>query len=146
VDELPESKARRAAVDVAVAAAVVEKAGRVLFVRRAEGKLLGRMWEIPQTSLESKGYPDLVREMKERHGLEIEPRTLVARARHAITFRRIRAEAWSARLLRRLPDDPDRFAWADAVEARRLPMSSLSRKLLHAIEGPQLPLAMAEDA
>ena len=57
VDELPEGRARRAPVDVQVAAALVEKDGKVLLVRRPEGRLLGRMWEVPQTSLESRGLP-----------------------------------------------------------------------------------------
>ena len=51
-EELPEARARRAPVNVTVAAALVEKEGRVLLVRRAEGRLMGRMWEVPQTSLE----------------------------------------------------------------------------------------------
>ena len=55
VHELPEARARRAPQDVTVAAALVEKGGRLLLVRRAEGRLLGRMWEVPQTSLESRG-------------------------------------------------------------------------------------------
>ena len=41
VAELPESRARRAPVDVTVEAALVERDGRVLLVRRPEGRLLG---------------------------------------------------------------------------------------------------------
>ncbi len=146
VGKLPEGKPRRAPVEVSVAAAIVEQSGRVLLVRRAEGRLLGRMWEIPQTSLDSRGYPDLVRELKERDGLEIEVAGLAARARHAITHRRIRVEAYRARLLRKAPADADRYAWVTASEAARLPMSSLTRKLLRALETPQLPLALAGTA
>ena len=73
VDELPEGRARRAPVDVKVAAALVEKDGRVLLVRRPEGRLLGGMWEVPQTSLESQGLPDLAAELEERHGLRVVP-------------------------------------------------------------------------
>ena len=145
VGQLPEGKARRAPVDVTVAAAVVERAGKVLLVRRAEGRLLGRMWEIPQTSLESRGYADLVREVREKDGIEIEAEDLVARARHAITYRRIRVEAYRARLRRRPPADPDRYAWVTAEDAAALPMSSLTRKVLRALGAPQLPLALAEE-
>ncbi len=144
VEKLPEGKARRAPVDVTVAAAIVERNGRLLLVRRSEGRLLGRMWEIPQTSLEARGYPDLVRELKEKDGLEVEVAGLVARARHAITHRRIRVEAYRARLLRKAPADADRYAWVTANEASGLPTSSLTRKLMRALETAQLPLALGE--
>ena len=98
VDELPEGRARRAPVDVKVAAALVERDGRVLLVRRPEGRLLGGMWEVPQTSLESQGLPDLAAELEERHGLRVVPGALAVRARHAITFRRITLEGYRARL------------------------------------------------
>ncbi len=141
-EELPESKARRASVDVTVAAALIERKGRVLLVRRAEGRLMGRMWEIPQTSLESKGHADLVREVRERHGLEIEPGPLVARARHAITFRRIRVEAYKSRLSRVPAEDPERLRWAAPAELGTFPTSSLTRKVLKAAAAAQLSLTL----
>jgi A/G-specific adenine glycosylase len=140
-EELPEGRARRAPVDVTVAAALVEKEGRVLLVRRAEGRLMGRMWEVPQTSLESRGLVDLARELQERHGLELTPGPLVARGRHAITFRRIRLEAYRARLRREPPADGERFLWATPGEIASLPVSSLTRKVLRGLDAPQRPLA-----
>jgi A/G-specific adenine glycosylase len=138
--ELPETRVRRASVDVTVAAALVEQDGRLLLVRRAEGRLLGRMWEVPQTSLESRGHADLVRELKERLGLEVVPGPLVVRARHAITYRRIRVEGYRSRLRRPPPLDPDRFRWTSPAEVRDLPVSSMTRKLLHGLAAGQLPL------
>jgi A/G-specific adenine glycosylase len=146
VAELPETKARRAPVDVEVAAAVVERGGRLLLVRRPEGRLMGRMWEIPQTSLEARGYADLVDELRSRDGIEVEPGVLLARARHAITFRRIRVEAYQARLVRTPPRDAERYRWVTPSEAAALPTSSLTRKLLRAIRTPQLPLALGRGA
>ncbi|HVR69678.1 MAG TPA: A/G-specific adenine glycosylase [Vicinamibacteria bacterium] len=140
-DELPEGRARRAAVDVTVAAALVERDGRVLLVRRGEGRLMGRMWEVPQTSLESRGLRDLARELRERHGLELTPGPLVARGRHAITFRRIRLEAYRARLRQEPPPDAQRFLWATPEEIAALPVSSLTRKVLRGLASPQMPLA-----
>jgi adenine-specific DNA glycosylase len=133
-------------VDVTVAACVLENEGRVLFVRRAEGRLLGRMWELPQTSLEARGLQDLVAELRERHGLEVETGALVARARHAITFRRIRVEAYRGRLRREPPRDPDRFRWAGPDDIARLPMSSLSRKVLAGLQRAQRPLDLGSPA
>jgi A/G-specific adenine glycosylase len=138
--ELPEGRARRAPVDVTVAAALVEKDGRVLLVRRGEGRLMGRMWEVPQTSLESRGLGDLARELRERHGLDLTPGPLVARGRHAITFRRIRLEAYRARLRRDPPADAERFLWATPEEIAALPVSSLTRKVLRGLASPQMPL------
>jgi A/G-specific adenine glycosylase len=139
-EELPESRRRRAPVDVTVAAVVVERRGRVLLVRRSEGRLMGRFWEIPQTSLEGGGLASLVEEVRARHGLEIEPGALLARARHAITFRRIRVEAYEGRLCREPPRDPERFVWAGPAELASLPMSSLTRKVIAGARAPQMPL------
>jgi len=136
-EELPEGKARRAPVDVTVAAALLERNGRILLVRRAEGRLMGRFWELPQTSLESQGRRDLVREVKTRHGLEIVAGALRVRARHAITFRRIRVEGYEARLLRQPPKDPERFRWATAQEVQELPVSSMTRKLVAGLSSSQ---------
>jgi A/G-specific adenine glycosylase len=141
-EELPESRPRRAPVAVTVAAAVVERQGRLLLVRREEGRLMGRFWEIPQTSLESRGRPDLVGELRERYGLEVRPGALLTRARHAITYRRIRLEAYRAALRRQPPADPDRFRWAAPDEIADLPISSLTRKVVRGLNVPQLPLRL----
>jgi len=141
-EELPEAKGRRAAVAVTVAAALVEEQGRVLLVRRAEGRLMGRFWEVPQTSLESRGLPDLAREVRERHGLQVEPGPLAARARHAITFRRIRVETYRSRLLRAPAPDPDRYRWATPDEIARLPVSSMTRKMIRGLQDRQAPLPL----
>ncbi len=140
--ELPEGRARRAPVAVEVAAALVERDGRVLLVRRPEGRLLGRMWEVPQTSLESRGLPDLAHELEERHGLRVVPGALAVRARHAITFRRITLEGYHARLKRPVPNDPERFLWARLDEVAALPVASSTRKLLKGLGSPQLPLPL----
>jgi A/G-specific adenine glycosylase len=146
VDELPEGRVRRAAVDVTVAAALVERSGRVLLVRRPRGRLLDRMWEVPQTSLESRGRPDLARELEQRHGLRVVVGSLAVRARHAITFRRITLEGYRAGLRPPVPDDPERFLWALPDEVAGLPVASSTRKLLRGLSAPQLPLPLGKDA
>ena len=142
VAQLPEGRVRRATVDVTVAAALVERDGRVLLVRRPEGRLMGRMWEVPQTSLDTRGRPDLVREVQERHGLRIVPGPLAVRARHAVTYRRITLEGYAARLRPPVPEDPERFLWARLDEVARLPVASSTRKLLKGLAAPQLPLPL----
>jgi adenine-specific DNA glycosylase len=120
----------------------VEKDGRVLLVRRPQGRLLGGMWEVPQTSLESRGLPDLAAELEERHGLRVVPGALAVRARHAITFRRITLEGYRARLKPPVPSDPERFLWARPDEVAGLAVSSSTRKLLKGLAAPQLPLQL----
>jgi A/G-specific adenine glycosylase len=139
-ETLPEPRARRPAVDVTVAAALIERDGKVLLVRRPAGRLLGRFWEVPQTSLESRGAGDLIRELAERHGLEVVAGPLRVEARHAITFRRIRALGYAARLRRQPPRDPERYLWVSLAESDGLPVSSLTRKLLAGMRSRQLPL------
>lgn len=143
LDRLPEARARRAGQDVTVAAAIVRREGRLLLVRRPEGRLLGRMWELPQTGLDSPAAPaELARELLERHGLHLEVGPLLARARHAITFRRISLLGYRARLLRPAPADAERFLWADPDALAGLAVSSMTRKLLKRVAGGQLPLAL----
>jgi A/G-specific adenine glycosylase len=139
-EELPQNRARRPAVEVTVAAALIERGGRLLLVRRPEGRLLGRMWEVPQTSLESRGLPDLPRELRERHGLLVEPGPLAVRARHAITFRRIRVEGYRSRLRRSPPTRDERFCWVTPAELAGLPVSSMTRKLVAGLTSSQMPL------
>jgi len=144
--ELPEGRPRRPPVEVTVAAALIEKGGRLLLVRRSDGPLMSGMWEVPQTSLESRGLPDLARELEQRHRLRVVPGALAVRARHAITFRRIRLEGYRASLRHRLPPDPDRYRWVSPAEAASLPTSSMTRKLLRGLQDPQLPLELPRDA
>jgi A/G-specific adenine glycosylase len=141
-DRIPEARHRRAPVDVTVAAALVERDGRVLLVRRAEGRLMGRMWEVPQTSLDARGLSDLARELLVRHGLAVVPGALLARARHTVTFRRIRVEAYRARLRRQPPADPERYRWVAPADVASLPVSSMTRKILRGLSSPQIPLAL----
>ena len=141
-EELPEGRPRRAPVDVTVAAALVERDGRVLLVRRPQGRLLDRMWEVPQTSLDSRGRPDLARELEERHGLRVVPGPLAVRARHAVTHRRITLEGYTTRLRPPVPEDPERFLWARPEEVARLAVASSTRKLLKGLRAPQMPLEL----
>jgi A/G-specific adenine glycosylase len=142
VDVLPEARPRRRPVDVSVAAALVEENGRFLLVRRPQGRVLGRMWEVPQTSLESAGLPDLTRELADRHGLHVVPGPLRVRARHAITFRRIAADGYAARLAAPPPADTERVRWVHPDEIAALPVSSLTRKLIDGLRAAQMALPL----
>jgi adenine-specific DNA glycosylase len=130
-------------VNVTVAAALVERGGRVLLVRRDEGRLLGRFWEVPQTSLDARGRADLVGEARARYGLHLVPHGLAVEARHAITYRRIRVLGYRATLARQPPADPERFRWAAPDDIASLPVSSMTRKVLRGLRSSQLPLELS---
>jgi A/G-specific adenine glycosylase len=139
---LPEGRRRRSPVDVSVAAALIERGGRVLLVRRPAGRLLSRLWELPQTDMEGEASADLARSLKERHGLDVAIGPLIARAHHAITYRRIRLAGYRASVRGTVPRDPERFRWATPAELASLPISSMTRKLVAALGSPQLPLGL----
>ena len=113
----------------------------MLLVRRPEGKLMSRMWEVPQTSLASRGLPDLEAELAAQHGLRLLAGPLLSSVRHSITFRRIRVDVHQARLRREPADDAERYAWV-SPQALDLPVSSLTRKILRALETRQMPLPL----
>ena len=139
-EQLPEPRSRRAPVQVTVAAALVERDGRVLLVRRPEGRLMSRLWELPRTSLDTRGRPDLERELLERYRLSVEVGPLLSRARHAITFRRLTLEGYAATLRR--PAGGEGLRWATRAELEELPISSMTRKLLRGLERRQRPLPL----
>jgi A/G-specific adenine glycosylase len=140
-EQLPERRSRRSPVAVTVAAALIRSDKGVLLVRRPEGGVLARLWEIPQTSLESNGRADLAAELAQRHGLVISPGALLGVTRHAITFRRIRVEVYSARLAQPAPSDAEHVRWATPAQIADLPVSSMTHKILRAGQRPQAPLA-----
>jgi 8-oxo-dGTP diphosphatase len=127
-------------VDVTVAAALIEKEGRLLLVRRPEGRLMGRLWELPQTPLDAGGDTDLGACLREQHGLQVRVGRLAVQARHAITFRRIRLLGYRATLRAAVPREVERFLWATPAELATLPVSSMTRKLAHGLTAPQLGL------
>jgi len=143
-ERLPEKRGRRAPIDVVLLVALVERDGRLLLARREEGKLLGRMWELPQTPLEPAPPPDLASSVRERYGISIRQGELRARARHAITFRRIRVEGYAARLLGRAPAEGDRFCGIEPGAPLELSVSSRTRKLLAGLADPQKPLPLGD--
>jgi A/G-specific adenine glycosylase len=128
----PAPRVRRAPQDVVVAAAVVERDGRLLFVRRRDPTLMDGLWELPQTAVDGQATrAQLAREIAERHGLHVRTGRLVATVRHAITFRRLRVLAYRASLESGGAGRDRR--WVARDELSSLPMSSLSAKIVRAL-------------
>ena len=51
-------------------------------------------------------------------------------------------EAYEARLARLPPTDPERFVWARPAELDALPVSSLTRKVVRALENAPASLGL----
>ncbi len=130
IEQFPEPRPRRRPVKVVVTAAVIERRGRLLLTRRQEGGLLARLWELPQTALDGQAASDPAAEIKELHGLRVALGASLGQVRHAITYRRLRIEVRSTRLLSTPPQDPLRFRWVRRGELAALPISSMTRKIV----------------
>ena len=87
--------------------------------RRRKSSLMDGLWEFP--SLE-KAAGD---------GLRVRSVGQVAALRHSITYRRLRVEVHRARLVSEPRGRAD-YRWVTPAQARRLPISSLVRKVLAA--------------
>jgi A/G-specific adenine glycosylase len=132
-DAFPVLRQRTSLVDTRVVAFVCARAGRILLARAMDGGPVSRLWQLPQTPLDWSGRGAPSAAVAARYGLRLSGLERLVQVRHAITNRRIRAEAWSGRLLGRVPADPDRFLWADPECLLSLPVSGITRKLARAV-------------
>ena len=128
-EDYPPVPPRRASVRLARAVVRVERAGRVLMVRRS-GPLLDGLWEPPGVDLDrgEPAEPSLARALASL-GLR---GTLVAtpvRIRHTITHRAIEAQVWRLEPRRPLPRAGTRFRWVAPGE-RDVALSALARRVL----------------
>jgi len=110
--ELPITARRKAADElplIDVAAAWIERSGKLLLVRRVANGLYGGMWELPQADARDR--------LGDAIGLQVTPTAQEPAARHRqqLSHRRLRIDVWRARLGRgRVTPDPlryDRFCW-----------------------------------
>lgn len=127
-EKYPASRPARAGERVDLAMVVVEQAGRTLFFRRpADAPYLGNMWELPTAPLADPSPAELAAELSRTYGGVFEIGPPRRRFRHAITYRRLSVEVFSARW----QGTPTReLVWADAAERRRLGLSSMYAKAL----------------
>ncbi len=133
--QLPDTRKKRASVQVTLAAAVLlDPRGRTLLVRRAggDGALFSRMWQFPALEASTDASFNLTRHLREKFGVNVAGEQLVQlkTARHAVTFREIRLEPFLIRV-ERLPKIKGartpllgRFG--------RLPLSSATQKIADA--------------
>jgi A/G-specific adenine glycosylase len=134
--ELPIRGNRPAIRTVQAVAALIERRGRVLLVKRADAGLLGGLWELPGVECgNGRSAAALLRSiMRRRLGLSVAVGPTTARVKHQFTHRRL--ELQIARCSARGPVTL-RGAWVDFIWTRpdaldELALSSLQRKALAA--------------
>jgi len=115
----PPRRTRRLPVTIRADVAVVERAGRLLLRRRRDGGLMRGLWELPTVTRRSGA-----------DGLRLEMSEPIATVRHSITYRRLELRVRPARLLSEPPRG--RYRWVRRGDLRRLPTSSMVRKVLAA--------------
>ena len=116
----PPRRASRQTVAIRADVAWVTRAGRFLLRRRSDRRLMRGLWEFPTIPAGGEG-----------DGLRVELRESVATVRHSITYRRLELNVRRARLLSE--PSPGRYRWVTPDDLRRLPTSSLVRKILAAL-------------
>jgi A/G-specific adenine glycosylase len=133
-EQLPELPARSAPVAVTMIATVVEDDGRVLLYRRQGVELMKDLWELPSAEVPEGEEPRsfMVREVREKYGLDVVPRHELERIRHSIMNRRITLHAYISELRRR-PRETDACRWVMPHELDAFPVSSMMRKVLRAV-------------
>jgi A/G-specific adenine glycosylase len=115
----PRSRSRPPVV-VRADLAVVRKDGRLLLRRRTDRNLMHGLWEFPTFDAGSR-----------RNDLRVRMQRPLATIRHSITFRRLELRVRPATLLSEPPRG--RYRWVRAADLRRLPTSSIVRKVVAAL-------------
>ena len=132
-EQLPELPARKASVPVTMTATLIEEEGRVLLYRRRGIDLMRDLWELPTGDVPDGEEPRavMVREVREKYGLDVEPRRELEKIRHSIMNRRITLHAYTAELLEPTRQT-DRCQWVAREELESFPVSSMVHKVLKA--------------
>lgn len=132
---LPEIPARGPTLGVRLAAAVIRRGRSVLMYRRQAESLMQDLWELPGGACRGRERPQtaLVREARDRYGIELEPLRPLALIKHSIMNRRITLHTYEARIRGRLKSRSAR-AWVEPEEVVELPVSSMTLKVFRMLK------------
>jgi len=136
---LPKKRRKPPARRVEAAAGWLLRRGKVLAVRRPPTGLLGGLWELPGGDLERREDPaaGLVRNLRERVGLEVGRTEYAGAVEHLFTHRRLRLHLFRCdppRGRTRL-DGFDAHRWLAPASLRELPCGAVMGKALALLEG-----------
>jgi A/G-specific adenine glycosylase len=135
-EQLPDTRKKRAAMKITLAAAVLmDPRGRTFLVRQTskEGALFSRMWQFPAVETRSDAASGLANYLVEKFKVRVADEKMIPlqTARHAVTFREIRLESFLIPV-ERLPQ----IAGARTPllgHFANLPVSSATRKIVGAV-------------
>jgi A/G-specific adenine glycosylase len=118
----------------AVAAAWIEKNGRVLLVPRVTGAPFRGTWDLPAAFVQPAGAPDraISRALSARFGLRIRVGAAVARAKHSILTTRLAIDVFTAAPIGTPPKHPD-LHWVCVDELGAVAVSSATTKIARAV-------------
>ena len=122
-DELPRRKARRKAVDLWWQGFVVEKSGKIFLRKNREGEWWTDLWDFPTIAVES------AKAWEKPPTFRARP---LATQKHTVTHHRIHVAPYHVPHGGGLPLALEAGRWFSVEETRKLPLSSLARKVLEA--------------
>jgi len=139
-EALPRKRPKAKPRKLAAVAALFERTGKLLAVRRPPEGLLGGLWELPGGALQPGETPEegLARALREGVGLEPKEARACGEVKHVFTHRVLRLHVFRAAApagrVRRAGFDAHRWLHRAGLEA--LPLSALARKAVaRAFEG-----------
>lgn len=128
---------------IKVVAAVIEKQGEYLLIRRPKGGFMGGYWEFPGGKIDpGETSPQaLVRELREELGVTVEPGRLVETVRHSYPEKRVELEFYEARLTDGDPRliEPAGIGWFAPEEMPCLPILPADLGVVSRLGGASAP-------
>jgi A/G-specific adenine glycosylase len=142
-EQLPVRRRTAAVPVVRAVAAVIERGGRWLVVRRAARGLLGGLWEFPSTELADPAtvVRSIVDYLQRELGVAVRDPERIRTIRHVFTHRDLRLELVCGTCASgRLRCGPyERARWVTMAELAKLPLSTLARKVEQAARQARSP-------
>jgi A/G-specific adenine glycosylase len=137
---LPIKQKKPKAKRIEAAAGWLTRRGKVLAVRRPPEGLLGGLWELPGGDLALREDPAAgwSRALRERVGLHVDRAEYVGSVKHLFTHRRLELHLFRGDLPtgRTRLDGFDAHRWLAPRALAELPISTLTRKALAALDAP----------
>jgi A/G-specific adenine glycosylase len=139
--ERPVSIPRRAQPHHTVAAAIIQRNGKVLIAQRPANGLLGGMWEFPGGKVEPGEdlQSALQREIREELNTSITVEEHFGEFRHAYTHYKVTLHAFFCRLASEsgepYPVEADGLVWAKPDALENYPMGKIDRQIARKLAG-----------
>lgn len=135
-ESFPETPPQTKTVSLYRAAAVCQKNGEILLVKKKQPRWFQGMWELPHEYFEPSERPQeiLADYLKSDFGLNMEPSTELPTTRHGITHHRIITQAWQTKVSGRqkLAKHYETAEFFPKNQLQTMALASFDRKVLQA--------------